>query len=238
MVTGVPFDEAEADANAKADATVPPWSSDSGTSGWDSSSDGATNDGSAGDSGSDATAMETGTDAALPVNHLVINEVDYDQPVNDDAEFVEIYNPTPNTIDLSDYEIVLANGANDSIYETLALSGMLPSGGYFVATAGTVVVPGGVLTMAFSQAPPLVQNGNPDAVGLKQKSTGLLVDALSYGGKVSFGGMNFVEGTETSAKDSGSVPGSLVRFPNGADTDNATNDWKFSSTPTPGAPNL
>ena len=45
----------------------------------------------------------------------------------------------------------------------------------------------------------------------------------------------FVQGT--TAADSNSVSGSLVRFPDGSDTDDANTDWSFSSIPTPGIPN-
>lgn len=224
---GVPLDLLETDATADAGGGVPPWNGDSGAP---MGNDSGSNDGSTADVGTDTGTPLTG-------NHLVINEVDYDQPSGDDAEFVEIFNPTLNAIDLSDYEILLVNGSNNQIYETLGLSGMLPSGGYLVATSGTVSVAPGAMQVAFSQGAPFVQNGDPDAVGLRKKSAGVLVDALSYGGSVSTGGMNFVEGTATNAKDSNSAVGSLSRLPNGNDTDNAMSDWQFTGTPTPGAPN-
>jgi hypothetical protein len=50
--------------------------------------------------------------------------------------------------------------------------------------------------------------------------------------------VSLVEGTPTSAVDSNTVPGSLCRYPNGAETDNADADWSFCATPTPGAANL
>jgi hypothetical protein len=37
--------------------------------------------------------------------------------------------------------------------------------------------------------------------------------------------------------DSTTTNGSLIRSPNGLDTNNAAADWMFSPTPTPGAPN-
>ena len=42
--------------------------------------------------------------------------------------------------------------------------------------------------------------------------------------------------TATSAADNGDVF-SIGRFPDGSDTDVATNDWTVTSMPTPGAPN-
>ena len=38
-------------------------------------------------------------------NHLVINEVDYDQIGSDSAEFIEIYNPSPSPISLAGKQI-------------------------------------------------------------------------------------------------------------------------------------
>jgi hypothetical protein len=49
--------------------------------------------------------------------------------------------------------------------------------------------------------------------------------------------VNFVEGTPTPAADPGAV-GSLVRIPNGSDTDDAATDWLFTTTPTPGTANV
>jgi len=43
---------------------------------------------------------------------LVINEVDYDQPGTDLAEFVEIYNSGASPVSLQDISLVLPNGAD------------------------------------------------------------------------------------------------------------------------------
>jgi len=47
--------------------------------------------------------------------------------------------------------------------------------------------------------------------------------------------LGLVGGTVLSASDSGD--GSLARLPNGGDTNNANQDWKFTITPTPEAAN-
>jgi hypothetical protein len=54
------------------------------------------------------------------------------------------------------------------------------------------------------------------------------------------GTRSLVEGTALSAAiaDSNTIPGSLARLPDGTDNDNAAADWNFTSTPTPGAPNV
>jgi hypothetical protein len=58
-------------------------------------------------------------------------------------------------------------------------------------------------------------------------------------GNVSGAGVtNFVEGTATTAKDNGAGPASMVRLPNGADSDDAASDWIVSTSPTPGSANV
>jgi hypothetical protein len=50
--------------------------------------------------------------------------------------------------------------------------------------------------------------------------------------------VNLVEGTATHAADSNTVVQSLVRLPDGNDTNDAATDWAVSSTPTPGTANV
>jgi len=48
--------------------------------------------------------------------------------------------------------------------------------------------------------------------------------------------VSLVEGSPCAFADKGA--GSLVRAPDGYDTNNASIDWGFAQTPTPGAPNM
>ena len=181
------------------------------------------------------------------VGGLVINEVDYDQVGTDTMEFVEIFNGSTAAYNLNGIALVLINGANDTEYNVVDLSAItLAAGEYLVvgSTALLATVPGGVQTIAFANPDNNVQNGSPDAVGLLDTTSGQLLDALSYEGSVTIGivtgiagPLNFVEGNATLAEDNNSFPGSICRFPNGSDTDDADTDWAFGSTPTPGAAN-
>jgi hypothetical protein len=93
-----------------------------------------------------------------------------------------------------------------------------------------------------------VQNGPPDGIAIIDLSTCTVVDALSYEGSItaavllnnecSGSTFNLVEGTATSVLDSNMFHGSLIRNPNGADSGDASADWAFSSTPTPGDANV
>ncbi len=180
----------------------------------------------------------------LTGTHLVINEIDYDEVGTDTKEFVEIFNPTPASIDLTGIMVELVNGANGAVYTTVDLSSepALASGGYLVVADSAVSVAAGATAM-YSWTTNAIQNGSPDGVALVDTSNATLVDALSYEGamtSVAISGMgmvSLVEGTPTTIADSNTVDGSLCRSPNGQDTDDAATDWKFCTTPTPGAVN-
>jgi hypothetical protein len=106
-----------------------------------------------------------------------------------------------------------------------------------VALTGTLAA-GGHLDIAIE-----LQNGAPDGLALVDGTT--LVDALSYEGAIpaaTVGGQtyNLVEGTvlPTSVEDSNTVAGSLIRNPDGKDTNDAAADWAFTTTITRGAANV
>ncbi len=177
-------------------------------------------------------------------NHLVINEIDYDQIGADMAEFVEIYNGTGNPVSLTNLALVLIDGSNSGTYLSINLGpGTLPAGGYVVVASAAVVVPAPSIKITTATA---IQNGGPDGVALVDTTAGqpVLIDALSYEGSITmanitgFGMASLVEGTPFAGTDSNTKNGSLSRLPNGSDTNNAASDWAFSNTPTPGAPNV
>ncbi|HEU6445715.1 MAG TPA: lamin tail domain-containing protein, partial [Gaiellaceae bacterium] len=155
---------------------------------------------------------------------LVINEVDYDQVGTDANGFVEIHNTGGAAADLSDVDLVAVNGGDNAEYDRVALTGTLAAGAY--------------LDVAIE-----LQNGSPDGIALLQGAT--LLDALSYEGAITaatIGGQtyNLVEGTvlPLSVEDSNTVAGSLIRNPDGKDTDDAAADWAFTTTITRGAANV
>ena len=194
--------------------------------------------------------FDIGTLGTMTVQRsLVINEVDYDNPVSiDTMEFVEIYNTATTAVNLSGLALVLVNGIGSNEYRRVDLgpAGTLPPGGYLVVHDGAVPLPAGTLELTFAPCTETcIQNGAPDGVALIDTTGVVLVDALSYEGSVTaahIGGfatpVNLVEGTATTAVDGNVVEGSLVRLPNGTDTDNANDDWASSTTRTPGAANL
>ncbi|NBC17593.1 MAG: hypothetical protein GVY18_09805, partial [Bacteroidetes bacterium] len=159
------------------------------------------------------------------VPSLVINEIDYDQPGGDDAEFIEILNTGDAPVNLGGVDLVLVNGSNGTTYDTIPLNDTeLDPGAYYVLCGNAANVDN-----CAQQDISSVQNGSPDAAalvvsgGLLKLQQQTIIDAVSYEGSVP----GFVEGTGTTAADNNSdVLISLSRFPDGADTDD--NDADFS----------
>jgi hypothetical protein len=180
---------------------------------------------------------------------FVLNEVDYDQPGTDYGEFVEIYNAHADDRDLSGLALIFVNGLSSSEYRRVELSeagSTLPAGGYLVAGTADVVatLPPGTLSVTLPSSSNNIQNGAPDGLALFDMATLTLLDALSYEGSITAatfdgipGTFNLVEGSAATAQDSNSAPGSLVRFPDGTDSDQADSDWHFVESPSPGASN-
>ena len=180
---------------------------------------------------------------------LVINEVDYDQPGTDADEFVEIYNATAAPIDLTGVALVLVNGSNDSEYNRVDLgaAGQLASGQFLVVGSNTLLatVPGTAITIPFAAATNNLQNGAPDGLAILDVASSTVIDALSYEGSITMATLmgvaqpqNLVEGTATGVMDDNANVVSLIRNPDGSDTDDASVDWSLTSTPTPGAANM
>jgi hypothetical protein len=211
-----------------------------------------------------ALAGANTANATVTVNagasHLVINEVDYDNTgtamPNDNAEYIEIYNPTSAAISLANVALVLENGAagggQGDPYPTatsiidLSSAGSIPAGGYLVVAGASLTVPSSAMKFDPGWTTDGIQNGAPDGVALVNTVTNTLLDALSYEGSITAADVpgianpvSLVEGTvlPTAVQDSNTVVGSLCRSPNGRDTDNATADWKFCTSLTPGTAN-
>jgi hypothetical protein len=164
--------------------------------------------------------------------HLVINEVDYDQPGTDDFEFVEIYNPTNSPVSTEGLVLELINGSDSAAkayatFDLTSVKGPIPAGGYLVIGSEGVVqtLPEGILS---SQLTKSIQNGDPDGIRLSNSSG--VIDSLSYGGTME----GITEGT-SAPTDKGE--GSIARCENGADSDNNASDFRLVKEVTPGAEN-
>ena len=181
-------------------------------------------------------------------NHLVINEVDYDNAGTDTAEFIEIFNPSPSVQSLAGISVMLVNGADSTVYDTIDLTsaGSLPSHGYLVIAGANVTVNAPAMKLDPGWSSNQIQNGAPDGIALVDTSGPTLIDALSYEGSITMAQLtgfanpvSLVEGTPlaTTVADSNTTDGSLCRSPNGQDTDDANADWKFCAAPSAGTAN-
>ncbi|MDZ7645556.1 MAG: lamin tail domain-containing protein [Woeseiaceae bacterium] len=166
-----------------------------------------------------------------PAPELVINEVDYDQPGTDTAEFIELRNNGAVSVDLGAYLVDLVNGSNGSAYASIALPDTsLAAGDDFVSCAQAANTPNCDLDVSPDNN--LVQNGSPDAVALVLAGT--VVDAVSYEGDTA---APYTEGSGAGiADESGTGFIGLSRFPDGTDTDQNSADFSLRCI-TPGLAN-
>jgi len=162
----------------------------------------------------------------------VINEIDYDQPGSDTAEFIEIKNRGTEAGDLSSVTLLLINGRNNgaSTYGSFVLPPViLGPGEYFVMCKDALTVAVCDLDVLSS-----IQNGAPDAVALSVG--GVVVDAVSYEGDA---GAPYTEGSGSGLFDSGSSGQDfkgISRLPDGRDS-NQNNVDLAASCVTPGLAN-
>jgi hypothetical protein len=155
----------------------------------------------------------------------VINEVFYDTPTaGEKNEWVEIYNPTNATVDISGWKICDNNSC-----DTIPASSPIPAKGYAVITADNSTwalwpsIPAGTIKIVLGSS---IGNGLANAGDrvILQYSSGVEIDAMSYG-------------TDTYAFTP-SVPvtekaDDLARIVKGYDT-GSEEDWILNATPNPG----
>jgi predicted extracellular nuclease len=164
---------------------------------------------------------------------LVVNEIDYDQPSTDAAEFLEIKNVSGASVDLTGRIVELVNGTGGgaAVYQTIALpSTTLAAGGYFVVCANAATVPNCDLDVAPDTN--LIQNGAPDAVAIRLGET--LVDTVSYEGNT---GAPYTEGSGAGLEDDPALADhGISRCADGVDTDQNNADFLLAPI-TPGEAN-
>jgi predicted extracellular nuclease len=163
---------------------------------------------------------------------LVINEIDYDQPGTDDAEFIEIANTGQFDVNLGGVSIDLVYGLDVFVYQSIDLpSVVLAAGDYFVVCGDAANVPNCDLDESIDID--LILNGSPDAVALRLDDA--LLDTVSYEGNTPGG---YTEGTALTVEDDGSEAGmGISRCPDGSDTDDNDADFEYWGI-TPGAANV
>jgi predicted ribosomally synthesized peptide with SipW-like signal peptide len=163
----------------------------------------------------------------VTTDHLVINEVYYQvgtgKGKEPDNEWVEIYNPTDDQVDISGWKI-----CDNNTCDTIPTSSPIPAKGFAVITYKSSTwdkwsIPSDAVKIVLNSA---IGNGlanDGDRVILKNAS-GTVIDAMSYGNDNS----QLNPPVPLSGKGK-----SLARIIKGYDTDSAT-DWIINATPNPG----
>jgi predicted extracellular nuclease len=122
---------------------------------------------------------------------VFINEIHYDNTGTDTGEFVEIAGPAGTS--LTGYSIVLYNGAGGGIYDTDALSGVIPD------------QQNGFGTVSLSYPSNGIQNGSPDGIALVKN--GEILQFLSYEGPMTIGvAPNQVTSIDIGVSENGTEP--------------------------------
>ena len=165
---------------------------------------------------------------------VLINEIDYDQPGSDTAEFIELFNSAVNTVSLDGYTLDLINGSSGSAYSTFDLSGLsIAANGYLVLCDNTSAVANCDRDIAASG---WIQNGGADGDAIALSFASALIDTVTYENTGSYLGY-YAEGNSFAGDDSNSITMSIARLPNGMDSDFNAGDFG-SACITPGSANI
>ena len=164
---------------------------------------------------------------ALPAAPIRINEFSTGVEGALTDEFVEIFNPSSEPVDLSGYKLVYrsAAGTSDVNLATIGDGTTLPAGALMLFGGAGY---SGTADRSFSVS--LASAGG--AVGIRD-AAGLLLDSVGWGTATNA----FVEGTAAAAPTIAAAPGrSDARHPDGLDTNDNAADFA-EGDPTPRGPN-
>jgi hypothetical protein len=171
---------------------------------------------------------------AASADHVVINEVSIDSIAGSggtDDDWVELYNPTNQAINLTGWSIQKTAGTGSSLVK-VPLTGTIPAEGYFLivrngaATAASLVSKADVLA---SNSFSLSQN---NIIYLVSTSTNIInstdPNIIDF---VGFGTASFFEGSAAAP----AIPEtkSIARIPAGEDTNQNSVDFQVQDRPTP-----
>jgi hypothetical protein len=159
---------------------------------------------------------------------VFINEFHYDNSGTDAGEFIEIAGLAG--IDLSNWLLVLYNGANGSVYNTISLTGTLTddNNGF------------GFTTVSFPSNG--IQNGSPDGIALVDNTDSanpVVVEFLSYEGVLTAveGPAAGLTSTDIGVTEGSGTPVGFSLQLSGAGSEAADFTWVAPASETPGAAN-
>jgi hypothetical protein len=159
-----------------------------------------------------------------------VNEIQTATATSASDEFVELVNSGTTDVDLSGWKVVYrsAAGTSDTTLATIPAGTTLAAGAFYLLGGSN-----------YAGAKPADQSfstglaGTGGAVGVRDAS-GTLVDGAGWGTATNA----LVEGTAAAAPPATAAPGSsIVRIPDGRDTNANAADFAVSATATPKAAN-
>lgn len=176
------------------------------------------------DAGADAAPDPDTPRPPLP-GELVINEVDYDQPGGDEAEFIELLNVGRVPLDLSTVKIDLINGALGIVYRNdfVGVPRLDPGRRVVIRNHEAPEVPAGVAVRQLFEGIE-IQNGpnnGPEGDGIRLLVGDVIIDSLAYAGVADGSG----EGDPAPADPPGERF-SISRCADGGDSDDNAADFK------------
>jgi hypothetical protein len=169
------------------------------------------------------TTTTTTTNQPPPVR---VNEVETGTSLSAADEFVELVNSGTSSVDIGGWKIVYrsATGASDTTLATVAADTTLAAGAFYLL-AGSAYAGTAPADQAFSTG--LAATGG--AIGVRDGS-GVLIDSVGWGTAANA----LVEGAPAPAPPSTGAPGSsIVRLPDGHDTNVNSSDFTIAPTATP-----
>jgi uncharacterized protein len=180
--------------------------------------------------GTVALTCATATSAPPEEPSVRINEVETGTPTSAADEFIEVVNSGTADADLGGWKVVYrsAAGTSDTTLTTIPTGTTLAPGAFYLV-GGSAYAGSATPDRSFSAG--LAATGG--GAGLRD-ATGELVDSVGWGTATNA----LVEGSAAPAPPATAAPGSsIVRIPDGHDTNANDADFAISSTPTPGAAN-
>jgi len=178
--------------------------------------------------------LGAGTAKAAVADHLTVNEVQIEGVAGSggvEDDWVELYNPTQQAIDLAGWSIQKTAASGGSIVRQ-ALSGSVPAQGYFL-----IVRNGSSTTLALKNSADLLAS---ETFSLASNNIIYLADydinvtpASIDAHVIDYVGFGTASYFETAAAPAITKGHSIARVPDGEDTNNNSVDFVLQNTPTP-----
>ena len=170
---------------------------------------------------------------------VIINEIDYDNVITDNAEFIELFNDGPTAVDISGYVIVGINGNGNTVYNvfaTVPAATSVSAGGYYVIGSSLVAS----RNLTFVAPADNIQNGSPDAVGLYSGGTFAVGNPSTTNNSLLVSGILYEGAADPINYPNFTAPGAALADSNSSNFSfgrDGTGSFAVLIAPTPGAVN-